>query len=66
MSWENMAHFLEREYGSFVDWDEEFFECPECGEPIYKCDWQEEDYFLGHAFTGSFYCPICEERFIGK
>lgn len=64
MSWENMAHFLEREYGAFIDWDEEFFECPECGEPIYKCDWQEEDYFLGHAFTGSFYCPICEERFI--
>jgi predicted RNA-binding Zn-ribbon protein involved in translation (DUF1610 family) len=64
MAWENMAHMLEREYGAFVDWDEEFFECPECGEPIYKCDWQEEDYFLGHAFTGSFYCPICEERFV--
>ena len=61
MAWERIAHFVEDEIGALVDWDEEFFNCPICGEPIYKCDWQEEDYFLGHKFNGTFYCPVCEE-----
>ena len=43
MAWEKMAHLIEVNYGGHVDWDEEFFECPECGEPIYKCDWQAEE-----------------------
>ena len=49
-NWKNIAHYLEDEYGIFVDWDEEFFICPECGEPIYECDWQGDE--LGA-------CPVC-------
>ena len=65
MAWEKVAHAVEEETGTFVDWDEEFFICPECSEPIYKCDWQNEDYFLGHAYTGRIYCPVCEECIVG-
>jgi predicted RNA-binding Zn-ribbon protein involved in translation (DUF1610 family) len=61
MAWEKIAHYVERECGCQVDWDEEFFVCPECGEPIYRCDFQEEDYFMGRKFTGKAYCPVCEE-----
>ena len=61
-TWDKVARKVHKETGTFVDWDEEFFLCPECGEPIYKCDWQEEDYTLGHLYHGKFYCPICEEE----
>ena len=61
MAWEKIAHYVEKECGCQVDWDEEFFVCPECHEPIYRCDWAEEDYFMGHKFTGKAYCPVCEE-----
>ena len=50
-SWRDIAQYLQDEYGVFVDWDEEFFICPECGEPIYKCDWCIDE--LGA-------CPVCE------
>ena len=49
MSWEQAAHHCKKTYGVFVDWDEDFFICPECGEPIYKDDWDELHY-----------CPVCE------
>lgn len=50
--WEKTARQLETIYGIFVDWDERFFECPECGEPIYESDWSD---------TRSWdWCPICE------
>ena len=55
-TWEKCARFCEKAYGIFVDWDEEFFICPECDEPIYKCDW--EDYGCWTV------CPICEFDFI--
>lgn len=66
MAWDNVARAVQEETGTFVDWDEEFFICPECGEPIYKCDWQNEDYFLGHFYTGSMYCPVCENIIAGE
>lgn len=50
--WESNANYVARVYGSFVDWDECFYICPECGEPIYECDWDEDE--LWDA-----YCPIC-------
>ena len=49
--WKQIARYLEDEYGTFVDWDEEFFICPDCGEPIYHVDWDAEEL---HA------CPVCE------
>lgn len=54
MWWEN-AKYLETVYGIYVDWDERFYECPECGEPVYECDWSDED-------LRNFICPICEFR----
>jgi hypothetical protein len=36
--------------------EEGFFICPECGEPIYECDWDE------HPDWSE--CPICEWNFM--
>lgn len=47
--WEKVAKMCEEIFGSYVDWEERFFICPECDEPIYECDW--EDFTI---------CPICE------
>ena len=52
MMWEINARIAEKEYGSFVDWEERFYECPECGEPIYECDWSDDDLQL-------VLCPVC-------
>lgn len=49
MSWESAAHLCEAIYGSYVNWDEEYFLCPECGEIIYSDDFDD--------FT---VCPVCE------
>lgn len=51
MNWYSAAMFCMEAFGSFVDMEERFFICPECGEPIYECDW---DY---HNFSC---CPVCE------
>ena len=51
-SWQYVATFVEKHYGSYVDWNEEFFICPVCGELIYKCDYSIMD--LGMI------CPVCE------
>ena len=57
-TWNYCAHYCEKTYGTYVDWDEEFFLCPECGEPIYKSDWDEHDDWN--------VCPVCEWAFDGK
>ena len=55
--WENVARYCQEVYGAYIDWDEGFFECPECGEPIYEEDYnQESDYYR----NGEMICPICE------
>ena len=54
MMWEKNAKEIEEVYGEFVDWEEKFYICPECGEPVYKCDWDESD-------LSRFLCPICED-----
>lgn len=48
--WEKVANYVAQVYGVFVDWDERFFECPECGEPIYEEDWQDDELEI---------CPVC-------
>lgn len=55
--WEQIAHLVEVNYGGFVNWDERFFECPECGESIYECDWDSTDLFDGRDY---YICPVCE------
>ena len=58
MTWAQVAEYCEETYGIFVDWDEEFFLCPECAEPIYREDWNDE--------TDWVECPICEFVFINE
>ncbi len=56
-TWEEAAKYCEDTYGSFINWEEEFFVCPECDEPILKEDWEE------HNFT---ICPVCEFDFFNE
>lgn len=51
--WEKNALLIEKLYGALVNWEERFYICPECEEPVYECDWEEEDF-------RRFICPICE------
>lgn len=63
MAWDRISKYCARTYGVQVDNDDEFFICPECGEPIYKCDWRDSDYFLGHIYPlgkAVWHCPVCE------
>lgn len=50
--WEDAASLCEEYYGAMVNWTEEYFLCPECGEPLYKVDWENV-----HNWDE---CPICE------
>lgn len=52
MSWLENANFAETVCDAFVNWEEKFYICPECGEPIYETDWEEAE--LDKEF-----CPIC-------
>ena len=54
-TWDYAANYVEVVYGGYVNWDEEFFNCPECGEPIYKSDWDEHEPWQ--------LCPVCEFSF---
>lgn len=43
LEWEKNAKMVEQMFGSYVDWGDRFYLCPECGEPIYEIDWSNED-----------------------
>lgn len=68
MNWERLANEVDIVYGGFVDRIEGFFECPECGEPIYDCDWNDSDFALGRPYRGRLrlYCPVCEEKLVDE
>lgn len=53
-TWAEAAIYMEDVVGEYVDWEENFFYCPHCGEPIYEDDW------LYHYFED---CPICRIPF---
>ena len=57
MRWEDAAAYCETTFGIFVDWEERFFHCPECGEPLYEDDWGLD------STDGWAMCPICEVYF---
>ena len=41
--WESRAKYVELVFGAYVNWEERFYVCPECGEPVYECDWDVND-----------------------
>lgn len=49
--WEANAKYVEETFTVYVDWEERFYECPECGELIYECDWTADELIE--------LCPIC-------
>lgn len=49
--WEKIALYCHDTYGVYVNAKEGFFICPECGEPIYECDWDADELDT---------CPVCE------
>lgn len=51
-AWEMRAKEVSKVYGMWVDWEERFYHCPECDEPVYECDWTEEE-------LDAEICPIC-------
>ena len=51
--WRENAKVVEDVYGSYVNWDERFYICPECGEAVYEVDWENNE-------LEDFLCPICE------
>ena len=53
-TWEDAAKFCEKTFGSYVDWEDEYFLCPECGEPIFCDDWLNHNWRI---------CPVCETNF---
>lgn len=52
--WEQNARALNTLFGVWVDWEERFYICPFCGEPVYECDWGDDE-------LRDYWCPICED-----
>lgn len=57
MKWNEVAKVVENDFGTQVDWEERFFVCPECGEPLYTEDWPEYNWDT---------CPICGFEFFSE
>lgn len=53
--WEKNAIEVRDTYGADVDWEDRFYECPTCGEPIYEDDWSERE-------LKQHFCPICYDH----
>lgn len=56
-NWLQIAHLIEVNYDSLIDWNDRFFYCPKCHEPVYEDKWESEDDFLDGY--NNFACPIC-------
>ena len=52
--WEKNARLARAEYGAYVEWENRFYICPFCEEPVYEEDWSDEE-------LDEFLCPICED-----
>ena len=50
--WKENADYV-RDCGGYVNYDERYYLCLECGEPIYEEDWPPSELV-------EFICPVCE------
>lgn len=55
-NWLQIAHLIEVNYDSLIDWNNRFFYCPKCHEPVYEDEWADLDFLDGN---NNFICPIC-------
>ena len=58
-AWELNANTVKEVYGGYVDYEERFYICPFCDEPVYEEDWTDEQ-------LCDFMCPICEDEDAGE
>lgn len=63
-NWYRFYKHVDAIFGVEADLEERFFICPECGEPIYECDWIDSDYWLGQPYAKKWHCPICENELV--
>lgn len=56
VKWGEVAQYMLEQYDTF--WEDDFYVCPECGEPIYREDYPE----IEITDDGEFICPVCEEE----
>lgn len=54
MDFYDAAEYCEETFGAPFNRSEEWFICPECGEPLYLDDWGQRDWHT---------CPVCEVAF---
>lgn len=65
INWSTVASCVENVYGGIVDWDEEYFVCPDCGEPIYIDDFSDFEVIpavqtkINQEDNEYYICPIC-------
>ena len=50
-TWLDATIYCSQTFGIYVNWEDRYFLCPECEEPILEEDW--EDYDMDN-------CPVCE------
>lgn len=60
MTWREFANMITDEYDTIAyinsDEDDNYVQCPECGDPIYECDYPE----IEADKSGNPICPVCE------
>lgn len=65
VNWNTVASCVENIYGGIVDWGEEYFVCPDCGELIYADDFSDFEVIpavqtkINQEDNEYYLCPIC-------
>lgn len=57
MSYWEIAASLAEEQGSECNYEEGYFVCPHCNEPVFEGDWTDDQMFKDNSVM----CPICNE-----
>ena len=57
MSYWELAAGLAEEQGSECNYEEGYFICPHCNEPVFEGDWTDDQMFKDNSVM----CPICNE-----